>query len=88
MDPTKNPVIMKMKLKLNISENKKNTCLRFDVSSVKDDEVRTRYAVTAKNRFECLMTTNEIEAETENLTPQKNIDKHWTNFKQLSMKQM
>ena len=27
------------------------------------------------------MTTTEMEAETENLTPQKNIDKHWTNLK-------
>ena len=71
-----NPVIMKIKLKLKIPENKKNKCLRFDVSRLKDDEVRTQYAVTRKNRFECLMTSTEMEAETENLPPQNNIDKH------------
>ena len=77
-----NPVIMKMKLKLKIPENKKNKkCLQFDVSRLKDDEVRTQYAMTTKNWFECLMTKTEMEAETENLTPQKNIDKHWTNLK-------
>ena len=44
-----NPVIMKMKLKLKIPENKKSKiCLRFDVSRLKDDEVRTQYAVTTK----------------------------------------
>ena len=37
--------------------------------------------MTTKDRFECLMTTTEMEAETENRTPQKNIDKHWTNLK-------
>ena len=31
---------MKIKLKLKIPENKKNKCLLFDVSSLKDDEVR------------------------------------------------
>ena len=42
------PVIMKMKLKLKIPENKKNKCLRFDVFRLEDDEVRTQYAVTTK----------------------------------------
>ena len=68
---------MKMKLKLKIPENKKKKGLRFDVSRLKDNEVRTQYAVTTKNRFECLMTTTKIEAGTENLTPQMNIDKPW-----------
>ena len=27
------------------------------------------------------MTTTEMKAVIENLTPQKNIDKHWTNLK-------
>ena len=27
------------------------------------------------------MTTTEMKAEPENLTPQKNIDKHWTTLK-------
>ena len=76
-----NPVIMKMKLKLKIPENKKNTCLRFDVSRLKDDEVRTQYAVTTKNRFECLMATTVMEAGPKNLTPQKNVDKHSTDLK-------
>ena len=75
-----NPVIIKIKLKLKIPENKKNKCVRFDVSRLKDDEVRTQYAVATKNRFKCLMATTEMEAEAENLTPQNNIDKHWTNF--------
>ena len=35
-----NPVIMKMKLKLKTPENKKNKCLRFDVSRLKNDEVK------------------------------------------------
>ena len=43
-----NPVIVKMKPKLKIPENKKNKCLRFGVSRLKDDEVRTQYAVTKK----------------------------------------
>ena len=77
-----NPVIMKMKLKLKIPQSKRNRCLRFDVSQLKDGEIRTQYAVHTKNRFECLMTTTEVETATENtLTPQKNIDRHWENLK-------
>ena len=76
-----NLIIMKMKLKLKIPENKTNKCLRVDVSRLKDDEERTQYAVTTKNRFECLMTTTKMKTDTENLTPQKNIDKHWTTLK-------
>ena len=46
-------------------------CLQFNASRLKDDEVKTQYAETTKNWFECLMTTTEMEAETENLTPPK-----------------
>ena len=74
-----NPVIMKMKVKLKKPKKNPNTFLKFDVNALKDQNLRTQYAIETKNRFEHLLSLSVDEASPP--STQSQIDSYWEHFK-------
>ena len=53
----------KIRLKLAKNKDKKNTIERFDVKKLSSDEIRKRYNIELRNRFQMLQDTEDLEEE-------------------------
>jgi exonuclease III len=72
------PVVMKMKLKLKIPKRPSCKTLKFNLSALKEDELKAKYAVNVQNRYECLINVEEEGPE----TSQKVLEKQWRCLKE------